>query len=245
VHTVFWVAAKSRSVGRNGKPYLVLSLGDRTGEIDARIFDGVEQAESLFAINDYVLLEGRVISFHGKLQILIDKVERLAPEPIDAREFILPKDPQRSDRTGGVVGQIRQAVDQISDSHIKAVLAAFLDDREIAQALLVASMSREAYSHRGGLAEHLLSTMRLAHRIADHYPKVDRDLLVAGALLHDIGRVREVSPETSEMTDEGQLVGRVVMTAQDIRQKASQIAGFPPLLEQHLTHLVLAAFWPT
>jgi 3'-5' exoribonuclease len=97
------------------------------------------------------------------------------------------------------------------------------------------------HAYRGGLADHLLSVMKLANRIADHYPMADRDLLLAGALLHDIGKVKELSYERNfEYSDEGRLVGHLVMTAQKIREKASRIEGFPPALEQHITHLVLA-----
>jgi 3'-5' exoribonuclease len=133
----------------------------------------------------------------------------------------------------------------VADPHVKQLLLAFLDDPTIARGLPTAPAAKGIHhAYRGGLAEHILSVIRLAHRIADHYPMVDRDLLVAGALLHDIGKVSELSYERGEKgfeyTDEGRLVGHLVMTAQKIREKAAAISNFPPLLEHHLTHIVLS-----
>jgi len=125
---------------------------------------------------------------------------------------------------------------------VKALLLAFLDDPTIARGLPVAPAAKGIHhAYRGGLVDHILSVLRLAHRMADHYPALDRDLLVAGALLHDIGKVSELSYDKGfDYTDEGRLVGHLVMTAQMIREKASQIPGFSKELEQHLTHIVIA-----
>ncbi len=242
--TVFRVTRKQKNVGRSGKAFLAISLADRTGEVDARIFDQVDRFEPAFAVGDYVLVQGDVITFHGRPQVLIASVERLDPEPIDEREFTPLPEPRAEERPEGsrVVAQIRDIVERVADPYVKRLLLAFLDDPEIAPGLPVAPAAKGVHhAYKGGLAEHVLSVMKLAHRVADHYPMADRDLLVAGALLHDICKVKELSYEKSfEYTDEGRLVGHLVMTAQKIRQHASRIEGFPPLLEQHITHLVLA-----
>jgi 3'-5' exoribonuclease len=123
------------------------------------------------------------------------------------------------------------------------LLLAFLDDTVVAERLPVAPAAKGIHhAHRGGLAEHILSVLRLGNRVADHYPVLDRDLIAAGALLHDIGKVVELAWDggNTRYTDEGRLVGHLVLTAQAIRQKAAVIEGFPPLLEAHITHLVLA-----
>jgi 3'-5' exoribonuclease len=130
----------------------------------------------------------------------------------------------------------------VNDPHVKQLLLAFLDDPQIAAGLPHAPAAKGIHhAYRGGLAEHLLSVLRLTLRVADHYPMADRDLLIAGALLHDVMKVAEISPEKGfEYTDEGKLVGHLVMTAQKIREKTLAIPGFPPALEHHLTHLVIA-----
>jgi 3'-5' exoribonuclease len=240
VHTVFVVTKKARQMSRSGRPFLVLSLGDKTGEIDARIFEEVEAREALFAAADYVLVQGNVTTHQGRPQIIIEQIERLDPEPIEAREFQPPaEEPKEPNRA---VAQIRELVERVQDPHVRQLLAAFLDDPDIARGLPYAPAAKGIHhAYKGGLADHILSVMRLAHRIADHYPMADRDLLLAGALLHDISKVKELSYEKGfDYSDEGRLVGHLVMTAQKIREKASAISGFPPLLEHHITHIVLA-----
>jgi 3'-5' exoribonuclease len=257
VFTVFRVTRKTRHTGRNGKSFLVLGFGDKTGEVDGRIFDNVEALENTFKQDDYVLVKGQVVSFHGKPQVIAESLERLDPEPIDASEFALPAPPPvepsavaapkpaevKSQDGARLVSQIRELVERVDDPHVKALLVAFLEDPDVARALPLAPATKALHhAYRGGLAEHILSMMRLSQRISDHYPVLDRDLLLAGALLHDIGKVSELVYSNGALgyTDEGRLVGHSVMTAQAIHAKASRIPDFPKPLEHHLTHLVLA-----
>ncbi|MGO8971023.1 MAG: OB-fold nucleic acid binding domain-containing protein [Myxococcaceae bacterium] len=262
VFTVFRVSRKSRQTSRNGKSFLVLGFADRTGEVDGRVFDRVEALENAFHLDDYVLVKGQVVSFHGKPQVIAESLERLDPEPIDASEFALPVPPTpeapvvpepaarapgaaepRPQDGGRTVVQIRELVEHVDDPHVKALLLAFLEDKDIALGLPVAPAAKGTHhAYRGGLAEHLLSVMRLSQRLADHYPMLDRDLLLAGALLQGIGRVSELAYANGGVayTDQGRLVGHAVTTAQALHAKAGQIPGFPQALEQHLTHLVIA-----
>ena len=113
IQTVFLVTKKGRQVSRNGKPFLVLTLSDRTGDVDARIFDRTDELESKFLQSDYVLVEGQVISFHGKPQVVIDTLDRLEPEPIDPKEFIAPTAP---DESKGPLPQIKELVERDSST---------------------------------------------------------------------------------------------------------------------------------
>ena len=261
IHTVFKVTRKARQTSRSGKVFLTVTLGDRTGEVDARVFDNVEAIEPMFLEGDFVLVKGNVITWQKRPQVVIEQLERLDPEPIDPAEFDVPPPPAppagtsaspQAAKAGGkaerpeavrAVAQIREIVDRVTDPHIQTLLMMFLEDPELEPGLATAPAAKGIHhAWRGGLAEHILSVMKLAHRIADHYPMADRDLLVAGALLHDICKVREIAPERGgfEYTDEGRLVGHIVMTAQKIREKVAQIPGFPTALEHHITHIVLA-----
>ncbi|HUM12940.1 MAG TPA: HD domain-containing protein [Myxococcaceae bacterium] len=266
IHTVFKVTRKARATARSGKAFLVVGLGDRTGEVDARVFEQVEAIEPTFQAGDLVLVRGHVTHFQGKPQILLEHVDRLDPEPIDPAEFEVPppatapaptashaaapaqprpahESPRPIADGARAVGQIRELVERVGDPHVKALLLAFLDDPVVAQRLPSAPAAKGIHhAHRGGLAEHILSVMRLGQRVADHYPMLDRDLVTAGAVLHDIGKVHELAWDggNTRYTDEGRLVGHIVLTAQAIREKAAHIPGFPPLLEAHLTHGVLA-----
>ena len=276
VHTVFKVTRKTRATARSGKSFLVVGLGDRTGEVDARVFEQVDALEPAFQAGDLVLVRGHVTQFQGKPQVLLEAVDRLDPEPIDPAEFEVPPpppapapapahahppspaaahppapgparaahEPARPTPDGArAIAQIRELVERVADPHVKALLLAFLDDPLVAQRLPAAPAAKGIHhAHRGGLAEHILSVMRLGQRVADHYPMLDRDLVTAGALLHDIGKVQELAWDggNTRYTDEGRLVGHLVLTAQAIHEKAAHIPGFPPLLEAHVTHLVLA-----
>ncbi len=261
VFTVFRVTRKTRQTSRNGKGFLVLGFGDRTGEVDGRIFDRVEALENAFHVDDYVLVKGQVVSFHGKPQVIAESLERLDPEPIDAAEFQPPTPPPAPEASAPeafrapaaaeakapdgqrTVAQIRELVEQVDDPHVKALLVAFLEDSEIARGLPLAPGAKGTHhAYRGGLAEHLLSVMRLSQRVAEQYPMLDRDLLLAGALLHDIGKVSELAYANGGVafTDQGRLVGHAVTTAQAIHAKAAQLPDFPRALQHHLTHLVIA-----
>ncbi|HVG63667.1 MAG TPA: HD domain-containing protein, partial [Hyalangium sp.] len=259
VNTVFRVTQKSKVTARSGKVFLAVSLGDKSGEVDARVFDKVDTFESAFAPGDHLLIQGHVINFHGKLQVVVEALERLDPGPLDLKEFEPPpapaapaeaappqeKDqdkpqdkpqekaqekreeasprPGRDDGAGPrAVGLIRELItERVNDPHVKQLLLAFLDDPQVSSGLPHAPAAKGIHhAYRGGLAEHLLSVMRLTLRVADHYPMADRDLLLAGALLHDVMKVAEISPEKGfDYTDEGKLVGHLVMTAQKIREK--------------------------
>ena len=131
--------------------------------------------------------------------------------------------------------------DAVTDQHIKGLIASFLGDEDFAARLRRSPAAKSVHhAYAGGLLEHTVAVMKLAHRLADQYPQVDRDLLVAGAFLHDLGKVRELSGDrNAEYTDEGKLVGHLVMAAQWIHDKARRI-GMPRDLEHHVVHLVLA-----
>ncbi|HEX4383205.1 MAG TPA: HD domain-containing protein [Myxococcales bacterium] len=138
--------------------------------------------------------------------------------------------------------QIRALVSQVKSPHVRALLDAFLDDPELQPAFLKAPAAmRIHHAYLGGLCEHTLSVLQLGWRICDHYPQLDRDLITAGCLLHDFGKVRELSPEPGGgYTDEGRLVGHIVTTCQLVREKAAGIEGFPRELEWRITHLIAA-----
>ena len=144
--------------------------------------------------------------------------------------------------TAAQFAQIRALVSQVQNRHVRALCDAFLDDAGLAAAFQVAPAAKGIHhAWLGGLCEHTLSVLQLAWRTCDHYPQLDRDLMTAGALLHDFGKAREISAAPGfEYTDEGKLVGHLVLTCQLIREKAARIEGFPADLEWRITHLVVA-----
>jgi 3'-5' exoribonuclease len=138
--------------------------------------------------------------------------------------------------------QIRALSAQVRDPHLRALLFAFLDDPRLVPAFLRAPAAKSIHhAYPGGLCEHTLSVMQLGWRACDHYPQLNRDLVTAGCLLHDFGKALEISPEPGfEYTDEGKLVGHLILTCQLVREKAARIPGFPRELEWRVTHLIAA-----
>ena len=241
---LFLVVRKQASMSRADKPFLRVLLQDRTGQVDARIWERVEELSPLFEEGDRVRVEGQVASFRGKPQLTIEKIEKFEGEADPADFDYTPPSPPPTRASGEAqVAQLREELARVEDPHVRALLLSFIDDPEIAAKLARAPAAKEIHhAYAGGLVEHILSCVRLARRLADHYPMADRDLLVAGAFLHDLGKIQELAWENGNITytDEGRLVGHLVITAQWIAERARVIKGFPRDLENHLIHLVLA-----
>ncbi len=238
VNSVFLVTRKTL-ITNKAKPFLALMLRDRTGDLDARAWDNAEALDALFERGDHVRVEGTALLYQGRLQLKVDAVEKVGPEGIDPADFAGPPKPAPGDRA---IAQILDIAERIQDPNLKALTQSFLQDEGIMEPLRRATAARSIHhSSPGGLAEHTLSVMRLVQRIADHYPMADRDLMVTGALLHDIGKLREMSAERqAEYTDEGRLLGHLVIGAQMVHERCAQIPGFPKDLETHLVHIILA-----
>jgi 3'-5' exoribonuclease len=247
--SVFLVARKATPTAKSGKTYLSAAFQDKTGEIEARAFDKVEELASSFDEKDYVEVEGIVGTFQGKPQFRIESLAKVDPTTLDASEFVYvpPPEPKKPDKPAASEAEetlwkeLLGLVDGIVDQHVKDLVKAFLEDEDVVARLRRFPAAKGVHhAYPGGLLEHTVSCLKLAHRLADHYPQVDRDLLVAGAFFHDLGKIRELSGERStEYTDEGRLVGHLVMAAQWIHDKARRV-GAPRDLEHHVVHLVLA-----
>ncbi len=249
--STFAVTRKAVPTAKSGKSYLAATLVDRTGEIEARSFDRVEELAALFDEKDYVEVEGTIGTFQGKLQIRIESVAKVDPAAagIDAADFawVPPPEPRKpekapaDDASDATWKELEGLVEAITDTHVRDLVKAFLLDDDVAARLRRAPAAKSVHhAYPGGLLEHTVSCIKLSHRIADQYPQLDRDLLVAGAFFHDLGKIRELAYDRSvEYTDEGRLVGHLVMAAQWIHDKARRV-GVPRELEQHVVHLVLS-----
>jgi 3'-5' exoribonuclease len=238
VRSVFLVAKKALPLDKSGKPYLALTLCDKSGDIEARLWDDAEQHDARFAAGDFVEVQAYASLYNGKLQLKVDAIERLAPGAARAEDFL----PATRFDVDALFGQVRALVAQVKNPHIRELLLGFLDDPEIGPAFRRAPAAKNVHHpFLGGLCEHTLSVLQLGWRICDHYPQLDRDLVTAGCLLHDIGKTRELTWQRGfDYSDEGRLVGHLVMTCQWIHERARRIAGFPQELVWHLVHLVAA-----
>src|SRR5512144_1870828 len=249
--SVYLVARKAIPTAKSGKTYLAATFHDKTGELEARAFERVEELAATFDEKDYVEVEGIVGTFQGKPQIRIESLAKVDPAAagIDPADFtwVPPPEVKKPEKPAG--GEAEETlwkdlvglVDAIADQHVKELVQAFVQDEDIAARLRRSAAAKTVHhAYPGGLLEHTVSSLKLAHRLADHYPQIDRDLLVAGAFFHDLGKIRELSFERQvEYSDEGRLIGHLVMTAQWIHDKARRV-GIPRDLEQHVVHLVLS-----
>src|SRR5512138_2262263 len=223
--SVYLVARKAIPTAKSGKTYLAATFHDKTGELEARAFDRVEELSATFEEKDFVEVEGIVGTFQGRPQLRIESLAKAAAAEGDEPLW----------------KELLALVDAITDKHVKELVLAFVQDDDVAARLRRSAAAKTVHhAYAGGLLEHTVSCLKLAHRIADHYPQVDRDLLVAGAFFHDLGKIRELMGErNAEYTDEGKLVGHLVMAAQWIHDKARRV-GVPRELEHHVVHMVLA-----
>ncbi len=250
--SLFLVAKKATPTSKSGKTYLAVTLHDKTGELEARLFEKLDEVVPLFEEQDFVEIEGLIGTFQGKPQLRIETLTKIDAAGLEAAEFAwtAPPEARKPEKVEKVTApevdeqawsELLGLADAVTDQHIKALIAAFLGDEDFAARLRRAPAARSVHhAYAGGLLEHTVAVMKLAHRLADQYPQVDRDLLVAGAFLHDLGKVRELSGDrNAEYTDEGKLVGHLVMAAQWIHDKARRV-GMPRELEHHVVHLVLA-----
>jgi 3'-5' exoribonuclease len=247
--SVFLVARKATPTAKSGKTYLAVTFQDRTGEIEARAFEKVDETAALFEEKDYVEVEGIVGTFQGRPQLKIESIAKVEGAALDAAEFVWvpPPEPKKPERTGAsgveeaLWNELLALIGTIADQHVRDLVMAFVEDEDVAHRLRRSPAAKTVHhAYPGGLLEHTVSCLKLAHRFADHYPQADRDLLVAGAFFHDIGKIRELQGDRNvEYTDEGRLVGHHVMAAQWIHDKARRV-GVPRDLEHHVVHLVLA-----
>jgi len=238
VESVFLVREKITATAKNGKPYLTLKLMDRSGEVEGRVWDNVESLSALFDKDDFIKVGGKASVYLGKMQLVVQKLMRLEDSQVDLQDFL----PVATRSVDEMLGEFREKVASLTNPHLRALMEAFLVDEEFMQAFCSAPAAKTMHHvYLGGLLDHSLSVACLAHDISAHYPEVDRDILVVGALLHDIGKVDELRYSRSfEYTDAGKLLGHIVMGVELVEEKIRTLTDFPPLTATLIKHLLLS-----
>jgi 3'-5' exoribonuclease len=235
---LYLVQQKQTPLNKNGKPYIAMSLMDRSGTIEARVWDNVEQISPLFDTGDFIEAQGTAVAYQGKLQLKIDKVRQLDPDKVDPEEF-LPASPK--DR-GEMLNNVRQLVSKISIASLKSLLLERLDDISFRESFAKAPAAKTIHhAYLGGLLEHTLAVMELADSICELYPELNRDLLLAGGFLHDIGKIKELGHQRSfDYSDEGRLVGHIVIGAMMFSDWVEAHPDIPEDLSLKLSHMILS-----
>jgi len=231
----FAVTSRYDRSKRDGARYFALSLTDRTGQIEARMWETDEAGD--FSSGDVVKVRGQVSRYKEFLQLNIEKIRRANPGEFDFGDYV-----PRTDRNiDELWTELNGYAESFTDPYLKALLRAFLDDPEIAAALREAPAAKTMHhAWIGGLLEHIVSLLGFADFAAKHYG-VHRDLLLTGVVLHDIGKLQELHWGTSfDYTIEGQLLGHITIGISLIERKIAGIPGFPPGLRMLVEHLVLS-----
>jgi 3'-5' exoribonuclease len=215
VEGVYAVARKQRRTTRKGAPYLVLELVDPTGRIEGRIWNDVELLDGRFAEGDAVRVLGRVESFDNRLQLEIRSVEATDADPAG----LAPRMRRDADELDGFLEFLGG---EVSHSGLSALVAKLLGDAEIRKAMRELPAAESHHTYAGGLLEHTVGVATLARETSQLHPRLRADLLLAAALLHDVGRVRELSRGPSfRATDEGRLLGHVHLGLRLIEERAA------------------------
>ncbi|MBZ5566995.1 MAG: HD domain-containing protein [Acidobacteriia bacterium] len=236
ITTSLVVAAKQVKPKKTGEPYLALTLADRTGHIDAKVWDNVAEIMGTFEQDDFVKVRGLINKYNGRLQLTVHKLKRLEESEIDYSDY-LPKTTKDVDELWRTLGEF---VAGFKNPHLKALVENFMSDPEIAAAYRNAPAAKTLHhAYIGGLLDHVVSLCKLCDLACRNYPQVDRDLLLTGVFLHDIGKVHELSYARSfAYTTRGQLLGHMIIELEMLQAKLP--ADFPPQLKTLLEHLIIS-----
>jgi 3'-5' exoribonuclease len=238
VNSIFLVRDKITAMAKNGKPYMTLKLMDSTGEVEAKVWDRIDELSSVFAVNDFIRVDAKASIYMAKMQLVVQQLEKVAEESVDIGDF-LPVSRRSAEE---MRSELDQLLDSLKNPYIHDLLRAFFDDPEFYRLYSRAPAAKSMHhTYIGGLLEHSLAVAALAVDVARRYPQVDRDLLISGAMLHDVGKVMELSFDRSfGYTDEGKLLGHIVIGVQMIEDQVRAIPGFPTELSMMIKHLLLS-----
>jgi 3'-5' exoribonuclease len=223
---------------RSGGVYLHLLLGDRTGEIDGRVWDGAEEIARLFEPDDVVKVRGTLERYNGKSQLIVQRIRRCQEEEFNESDFcpVSERDPDE------MLAELRSHVERVHSEPLRSLLSRMLGDEDLVWVLKVTpGAMRLHHAYRGGLLQHILSVLGLASRVTEHYPRLDLDLLVAGAMLHDIGKIEELTATRRlGYSTRGQLVGHVALGLEILERHVAGLVDFPLALKSVLQHLIIS-----
>jgi 3'-5' exoribonuclease len=235
----FLVLVKQQRTTKTNKPYLNLILGDKTGQLEGRVWElGDPRIAKDFDKGDIVKARGSVSRFDDRLQMKIDQIRKAAPAEVDKTDLL----PSTTYDVAALWSQLIGFVDSFTDPDLKLLMTTLLADPQLAQAYREAPAAKQLHhAWLGGLLEHVISLLTLADRVAAHYPLLERDLLLTGVILHDIGKLRELSWEIGfEYTVEGTLLGHIQIGTALTERTIDSLPGFPPKLKTLVLHMILS-----
>jgi 3'-5' exoribonuclease len=240
---VYLVTDKQLRANKNGNLYLQVELRDRTGAISARMWNATEHQFRGFEEGDFLRVKGKVQLFQGSLQVIFTQLERQPTEQVNLSDFL----PRTEQDIGRLFERLRALLLRLENPHLRALAECFLMDAAFVDALCkVPAGIRNHHAYLGGLLEHVVTLLEGADRLAPLYPEINRDLLLTGIFLHDVGKVRELNfDRVFGYTDEGQLIGHIVIGVEMLDEKIARVPDltgepFPAELLLRLKHMILS-----
>lgn len=234
----FLVSSKQIKPKKTGEMFLALTLCDRSGQIDAKMWDNVNDAIDCFDQDDFIKVKGLVNKYSNRFQLVVHKVRRMEETEIDYADY-LPKTNKDVDELWRTVASY---VAGFQEKNLKALIEAFMGDPQIAEAYKQAPAAKSLHhAFIGGLLEHVVSLMNLCATVAPLYPQIHRDLLLTGAFLHDIGKIYELNYQRSfSYTSKGQLLGHMIIELEMLHEKIALVPDFPADLKLMVEHLIIS-----
>ena len=238
VEILLLVKEKTLAVGKNGRPFMGLVLGDATGTIDGRLWDRVDELSREFEVGDVIKVKGLVQLFQNRKQFIVHRLESIEPSTINMEDFIT----KSSLNTDDMLVELTQMVRSMQNDHLRQLVLDTIEDPEI-RPMLVRAPAAKSIHHAwiGGLLEHVLSICHIMDFMGKHYKFLNRDLLLFGAIFHDIGKLWELSYDTGiSYTDRGRLLGHMEIACELVDKKSQRILGFSQELRDICKHIILS-----
>ena len=234
----FVVVAKQIKPKKSGEPYLALTLGDRTGQLEAKMWDNVDDVLYAFEQDDFLKVKGLVNKYKNRFQLTIHKLRKLGDAEIAFDDYL----PKTSKNIEELWQTLLDFVASFQNPYLRSLLQAFMADPEIADAYRNAPAAKTLHhAYIGGLLDHVVSLFRSCDLICQNYPQINRDLLLTGAFLHDIGKIHELTYNRSfSYTTRGQLLGHMVIELEMLQAKLALVPDFPAEMKTLVEHLIIS-----
>jgi 3'-5' exoribonuclease len=235
---VFVLSEKSMAHKRDGNPFLNLVLTDSSGQIKGVVWDNVTHIASAANAGDFVRIKANAGEYRGLLQLVVKSMDAVPAADVTPADF-LPSSARDADK---MFERLKALTDTITSSELRSLMDAFWNDTDLVQRFKRSPAAKKMHhAYLGGLIEHTLSMALLADKVAGHYSGVDRDLLIVGAVLHDIGKIRELSCDVNiDYTDEGRLLSHIAIGLEIVQAKIQSLAGFPSERTALIKHMIVS-----
>jgi 3'-5' exoribonuclease len=238
VTSSFVVASKQVKAKKNGEPYLALILADRTGQVEAKMWDNVDEFILAFEQDDFLKIKGLINKYKNRFQLTIHKLRRMEEGEIDFTDYL----PKTTKDIGELWRTLTEFVATFQNPHLKSLVELFMADPEIAERYRNAPAAKTLHhAYIGGLLDHVVTLFRSCDLMCQNYPQVNRDLLLTGAFLHDIGKIQELTYNRAfSYTTRGQLLGHMIIELEMLQAKLAKLPGFPAELKSLLEHMIIS-----